>query len=146
MNDIKEHMEVIGADGVHVGTVDKVEGNRIKLTKKDSGEGSHKGHHHYIDRGLVAGECREAEAKPLSWRPPRFSWLRLLLLTNRETSLFVEPGRFSGNELDFPPESLPVRSSNRLGSNSIMFIGLAASPIVKRPERMIRKTLSLLVK
>jgi hypothetical protein len=41
--DIKEHMEVIGADGVHVGTVDKLEGNRIKLTKKDSGEGSHKG-------------------------------------------------------------------------------------------------------
>ena len=55
MTEIKEHMEIIGADGVHVGTVDKVEGNRIKLTKKDSGEGSHKGHHHYIDRGLVAG-------------------------------------------------------------------------------------------
>ena len=54
MIEIKEHMEVIGADGVHVGTVDKVEGNRIKLTRKDSGEGSHKGHHHYIDRGLVA--------------------------------------------------------------------------------------------
>lgn len=51
---IKEHMEVIGADGVHVGTVDKVEGNRIKLTKKDSGERSHKGHHHFIDGGLVA--------------------------------------------------------------------------------------------
>ncbi|MGA7071972.1 DUF2171 domain-containing protein [Bradyrhizobium sp.] len=55
MTDIKEHMEVIGADGVHIGTVDKVEAHRIKLTKKDSGEGSHKGHHHYIDRGLVAG-------------------------------------------------------------------------------------------
>ena len=51
---IKEHMEVIGADGVHVGTVDKVEGGRIKLTRKDSGEGSHKGHHHFIDGGLVA--------------------------------------------------------------------------------------------
>ena len=55
MTEIKEHMEVIGADGVHIGTVDKVEGGRIKLTKADSGEGSHKGHHHYIDRGLVAG-------------------------------------------------------------------------------------------
>jgi len=55
MTEIKEHMEVIGADGVHIGTVDKLEGNRIKLTRKDSGEGSHKGHHHYIDRGLVAG-------------------------------------------------------------------------------------------
>jgi hypothetical protein len=55
MQNIAEHMEVIGADGVHIGTVDKVEGNRIKLTKKDSGEGSHKGHHHFIDKGLVAG-------------------------------------------------------------------------------------------
>ena len=52
--DIKEHMEVIGADGVHVGTVDKIEGGRIKLTKKDSGEGSHKGHHHFIDSSLIA--------------------------------------------------------------------------------------------
>jgi hypothetical protein len=51
---IKEHAEVIGADGVHVGTVDHVEGDRIKLTKKDSGEGSHEGHHHYISLGLVA--------------------------------------------------------------------------------------------
>ena len=51
---IKEHAEVIGADGVHVGTVDHVEGDRIKLTKKDSGEGSHEGHHHYISLSLVA--------------------------------------------------------------------------------------------
>jgi hypothetical protein len=54
-DDIREHMEVIGADGVHVGTVDKVEGDRIKLTKKDSGQGSHEGHHHYISTGLIAG-------------------------------------------------------------------------------------------
>ncbi len=54
MSGIKEHMEVIGADGVHVGTVDRVETNRIKLTHADSGEGIHKGHHHYIDGSLVA--------------------------------------------------------------------------------------------
>ena len=51
---IMEHMNVIGADGVHVGTVDKVEGDRIKLTKADSGEGSHEGHHHFISTGLIA--------------------------------------------------------------------------------------------
>jgi hypothetical protein len=55
IDQVREHMEVIGADGVHVGTVDKVEGGRIKLTKQDSGEGSHKGHHHFISGGLVAG-------------------------------------------------------------------------------------------
>jgi hypothetical protein len=54
LSQIKEHAEVIGADGVHVGTVDGIEGNRIKLTKADSGMGSHEGHHHYIDGGLVA--------------------------------------------------------------------------------------------
>lgn len=51
---IKEHAEIIGADGVHVGTVDRVEGDRIKLTKKDSGQGHHEGHHHYLDISLVA--------------------------------------------------------------------------------------------
>jgi hypothetical protein len=54
LSQIHKHAEVIGADGVHVGTVDKVKGNRIKLTKKDSGQGSHEGHHHYIPGGLVA--------------------------------------------------------------------------------------------
>jgi hypothetical protein len=51
--DIREHMEVIGADGVHIGTVDRVEDNRIKLTRPDSGLG-HEEHHHYIPKGLVA--------------------------------------------------------------------------------------------
>ena len=51
---IREHMAVVGADGVHVGTVDKVEGDRIKLTKADSGQGAHEGHHHFIGRALVA--------------------------------------------------------------------------------------------
>ena len=54
LSQVREHAEVVGADGVHVGTVDKVDGDRIKLTKKDSGQGSHEGHHHYISGGLVA--------------------------------------------------------------------------------------------
>lgn len=51
---IREHMEVIGADGVHVGTVDRIEGDRIKLTKSETGGGAHEGHHHFISRGLIA--------------------------------------------------------------------------------------------
>jgi hypothetical protein len=51
--DIREHMEVIGADGVHIGTVDRIEENRIKLIRADSGVG-HEEHHHFIPRGLVA--------------------------------------------------------------------------------------------
>ena len=58
-SNIREHMEVIGADGVHIGTVDRVDGDRIKLTKADSGaeiegvEQRHR-HHHYIPAGLIA--------------------------------------------------------------------------------------------
>jgi hypothetical protein len=51
---IAKDMEVIGADGVHVGTVDGFAGGRIKLAKRGSGEGRHKGHAHFIDLGLVA--------------------------------------------------------------------------------------------
>lgn len=59
---IKEHMEVIGADGVHVGTVDRVEGDRIKLTRADSGEGHHRGHHHFVPLSLVA-EIERAQVR-----------------------------------------------------------------------------------
>jgi hypothetical protein len=45
-------MKIIGKDGAHVGTVDRVEGNRIKLTRKDSPAG-HQGHHRDIDLQLV---------------------------------------------------------------------------------------------
>jgi hypothetical protein len=53
-NRVKKHMEVIGADGVHIGTVDRVGNGKIRLAKADSGEGNHKGHHHFIDLGFVA--------------------------------------------------------------------------------------------
>ncbi len=48
-NIIREHLEVIGSDGGHVGTVDKVEGDRIKLTKAETGDGAH----HYVATALV---------------------------------------------------------------------------------------------
>jgi hypothetical protein len=45
LDKVKEHMEVTGSDGQHVGTVDKVRGDRIILTKNDSDAG---GRHHSI--------------------------------------------------------------------------------------------------
>ncbi len=57
---IREHMTVIGADGVKVGIVDHLDGDRIKLTKDssgteiDGGQSAHAGHHHYISTGLIA--------------------------------------------------------------------------------------------
>ena len=59
-DNIREHMEVIGADGVHIGTFDRVENDRIKLIRADSGV-AHEDHHHFIPRGLVA----EVEGDPV---------------------------------------------------------------------------------
>jgi hypothetical protein len=53
LDNIREHMEVIGADGVHLGTVDHVDGGRIKLVRADSGV-AHQDPHHYVPGGLVA--------------------------------------------------------------------------------------------
>ncbi len=50
---IREHMPVVGSDGQHVGTVDKVEGDRIKLTKSDDPHPG-QGHHHFIPMSAVA--------------------------------------------------------------------------------------------
>jgi hypothetical protein len=48
---IKEQMEVVGCDGVHVGTVDHLEGrDTVKLTKDDPDAG---GEHHLIPLAWV---------------------------------------------------------------------------------------------
>lgn len=68
---VAEHMEVVGSDGEHVGTVDCVRGDRIVLTKSDPDAG---GHHHSIpsrwidsvsDRVTIRKTADEAKA---AWR------------------------------------------------------------------------------
>ena len=50
-SEIKGHMEVLGSDGQHVGTVDYLEGSSdIKLTKSDPKSG---GQHHLIPLAWV---------------------------------------------------------------------------------------------
>lgn len=51
LRDIREHMEVVGNDGEHVGTVDRVAGDRIILTRSDPQSG---GAHHSLS-------CSEVE-------------------------------------------------------------------------------------
>ncbi|MDB5045456.1 MAG: hypothetical protein JWQ08_1506, partial [Deinococcus sp.] len=41
---ITEHLQVKDINGEHVGTVDHLDGDRIKLTKNDSPDGQH----HYV--------------------------------------------------------------------------------------------------
>ncbi|AWB19731.1 DUF2171 domain-containing protein [Methylobacterium currus] len=51
LSSIKEHMPVVGSDGGHVGTIDHLDGQRIKLTKTDPAAG---GHHHFIHVDSIA--------------------------------------------------------------------------------------------
>ena len=49
-NAIREHMEVVGSDGGHVGKVDHVRGTEIELAKLDLGSGLK---HHMIPMSWV---------------------------------------------------------------------------------------------
>jgi hypothetical protein len=72
LSQIHEHMDVVGNDDKHVGTVDKVAGDRIILTKSDPDSG---GHHHSLScsdvdcvkDGKVILDCSADEAKK-RWR------------------------------------------------------------------------------
>jgi hypothetical protein len=48
---IQEHMQVVGSDGQHVGVVDNLDGNRIKLTRNDPAA---QGQHHFLHLDMVA--------------------------------------------------------------------------------------------
>lgn len=56
---IREHMDVIGADGAPIGQVDVVEGGRIKLTRQSSPDGEH----HYIPLSEVARVDRQVQLR-----------------------------------------------------------------------------------
>ena len=47
---IKEHMEVVGTDSKHVGIVDHLDGDRIKLTHHDS---QADGKHHFLPQSAI---------------------------------------------------------------------------------------------
>jgi hypothetical protein len=47
---ITEHAEIVGSCGNHVGTVDHVDGDFIKLTRNDSSDGQH----HYLPVSAIA--------------------------------------------------------------------------------------------
>lgn len=51
---VRPDMEIVGADGVHVGIVDHIDENRIKLKRKDEAHGVSTKHHRYIAVNNIA--------------------------------------------------------------------------------------------
>ena len=72
LDNIREHMEVVGSCGKHVGTVDHLDGpDQIKLTRKDENAG---GEHHWIPVSWVesVGETvklnKDCDAAMREWK------------------------------------------------------------------------------
>ena len=71
MTEIRPQMEVISSCGCRVGIVDHMEGDAIKLTKKDSPDGQH----HFIPTGWVARVDekvhlnKDARETMTAWKP-----------------------------------------------------------------------------
>ena len=94
----KEHQEVVGSDGAHVGTVDHVRGDRILLTKTDKDAG---GHHHSIPSAWIQSVddrvhlAKTAEQAQQAWRDEE---------NNR--GLFGTTGRDAERDADRGPADL----------------------------------------
>lgn len=67
---IREHMEIVGSDGAHVGTVDHVEDGALKLTKSDVDAG---GRHHRLSMSLVASVNEKVHLR-VSGQSAREQW------------------------------------------------------------------------
>lgn len=89
-DEIREHAEVVGADGLHVGTVDKVETNYIKLTRKDSTDGKH----HRIALDSVASVAADKVTLKHTAAEARSQWL-----TVESNGLNEKSDAASSNEL-----------------------------------------------
>ena len=50
LSDVQPNSPVIGADGVSIGTVDRIDGQRLKIRRA----GAFTGKKHYVDVGLIA--------------------------------------------------------------------------------------------
>jgi hypothetical protein len=71
-SEIREHLEVVGSDGTHVGTVDHLEGSdQIKLTMKDP---TSKGQHHFIPLSWVESVQNEKVRLKKSGKEAMASW------------------------------------------------------------------------
>lgn len=68
---IREHMEVVGSDGGHIGRVDHVVGNEIELAKLDIGAGLK---HHMIPLSWVDDVVDEKVRLNLTKEAAKAGW------------------------------------------------------------------------
>ena len=85
LGQIREHMEVVGSDDEHVGTVDRIAGDRIILTKSDGDDAAH----HSLSCTDVERIDGERVILEVSAKQARSRWLD----ENRDRALFEREDR-----------------------------------------------------
>ncbi len=80
LGSVREHMQVVGSDEQPVGTVDKVSGDRILLTRNDSPDGQH--------HMLSCTTIERVEGDRVILDKPADEATRMLSSDNRERALF----------------------------------------------------------
>lgn len=96
---VEEHMEIVGSDGSPVGTVDKVRGDRILLTKNDDAAG---GRHHSIPSRWIASVdtkvtlTKSADEAKAHWRDEERNQAMFGEDTGRDTQGKMLNRSFSG--------------------------------------------------
>ncbi len=71
LGNIRPGMDVVGSDGGHVGTVDHVDHNRIKLRCNDTASG---GQHHWLAQDMIASVDGNAVRLAMPASQARQSW------------------------------------------------------------------------
>jgi hypothetical protein len=71
LGNIRPGMDVVGSDGGHVGTVDHVDHNRIKLRRNDPASG---GQHHSLAQDMIASVDGNAVRLAMPASQARQSW------------------------------------------------------------------------
>lgn len=118
-SNIKEHMKVVGMDGQHVGTVDKVEGDNIKLTKNDP---MAQGQHHMISLGMVDTVENDSVKLNVSAQEAMSNWQSDDMQSNQTMSAGAGAGSRNNSMSDDPSmsnqEAQMGGSSGSMGTNS----------------------------
>jgi len=99
---IKQHMEVTDSTGQHVGTVDSVDGDRIKLTRSDSADGRH----HYLDIDQI-----DKIAENRAWLKPDASLSDTAAAGTTSASADDEAEAFSGRPASAGQHASPGAAS-----------------------------------
>jgi hypothetical protein len=117
LSQVTEHMEVVGSDGSHVGTVDKVKGDRILLTKNDRDAG---GVHHSIpSRWIKTVDGKVTLAK--SADEAKAAWKE----EERNSAMFEYGDRTGGDKKD--AGTTGYASTTQTGSGSGTMTGSAST-------------------